>query len=103
MEYNSALDSTICTIAVSAKQDSAYEIMLVEYIPKIIAPSAADINFTREPDEILNDDPIVMWHLLVADQTVNISYMVAGNFEASESGTAFISDMSEGFDFFRDT
>ncbi|MBN2458413.1 hypothetical protein JXB31_04765 [Candidatus Woesearchaeota archaeon] len=44
----------------------------IEVIPKSFAASASDIDFSEEPDEIINNDPVVRWNLDSAGEKIKL-------------------------------
>lgn len=63
ISYDSNSNKTSKTISVSAKSADVRSITIFEYIPKDVAESVSDIEFEIEPTQIINDDPLIMWHL----------------------------------------
>lgn len=82
--YNEETNTTTVALVVEPNPGIiANNITIIEYIPKDVAASVADIAFATEPTTILNDDPLVMWHFAAVDERVELSYEVKGNVPAT--------------------
>jgi len=70
----------------------------IEYIPKELAKSVEDIRFSKEPDDIINPDPVVSWFVKLEDETdKKISYIISWERRPEEKITKSI----EMFDYLR--
>ncbi|MFC1741244.1 putative metal-binding motif-containing protein [Nanoarchaeota archaeon] len=65
-----------------------------EYIPKFIAESAADIQFSVQP-EIIQDDPLVAWHFDELKEKADLYYEVEGGIEDAHEKTSTLTIAEE--------
>lgn len=87
--YDNATDVTKTTISISSKIGFISNVSIIEYIPKEVASSVQNMNFSKTPSEIINEDPKIMWHLMgLGDKKVEISYGVTGNHVTT--GTTYV-------------
>lgn len=67
----------------------------IEVIPKTFAVSVADINFSIEPDEIINDDPIVKWKLGKANQKIQKIVMKVTETALAKGTTSYATQLGQ--------
>lgn len=88
-EYDKVKNTTTITITIQPNPGIvANNITIIEYIPKEIANNVDDLTFSIAPTQILNDDPLVMWHFAAVDERVDLSYEVKG--ELSVTGNTIV-------------
>ena len=81
--YDPQSNTTTITLSIQPEEGIVAEnLTVIEYIPKGMAQQAQDIVFSQEP-VILNDDPLVMWHIATVDERVDLSYELKGEVEAT--------------------
>lgn len=62
-------------------------ITIIEFIPKEVAQTVADISFSIDPI-VLNDDPLVMWQFATVNEDLDLSYELEG--EAQITGNTVV-------------
>lgn len=76
-------DGNKSTITINIKPDRVmYNVTIIEEIPKYLAENVSDIEFSNENYEIIDEDPLLMWHFEELRENVEITYKVKG--EAKE-------------------
>lgn len=82
IEYgNSSMDQTEFVYSVEPPKGGLTSFELVVEIPKDIARSVKDIDFTVQPDRVIKDDPVVKWMLknIPQDNVAEYSFTVDGD------------------------
>lgn len=60
---NSNTNKTTNNISISAKKGNLKNVTIIMYVPKDVASNVKDIEYSINPTEIINEDPITIWHL----------------------------------------
>ncbi|MBN1175286.1 hypothetical protein JXA48_01445 [Candidatus Woesearchaeota archaeon] len=89
--------STKVVIRVEPIQNQT-SIDVVEVIPKEVALSAQDLIYSIQPI-ILEDDPVIMWHLENVDEPVELSYRVEKNVSLTGNTILLSDDVKPDFDW----
>ena len=76
-------EQTITTVTLRIDNQTNYEnIHVIEVIPKAVAATTQDVRFSQEP-VVLEEDPIVLWHLEHVDEQTTLSYTVEGDVDVT--------------------
>lgn len=80
---------TLVTLSLKAER-KMYGVDIVEEIPKSYADDISNVGFSVEPDEILEDDPIVKWSFETVEEgeEAHVSYWVDGEHEENTTTIA---------------
>lgn len=70
LEYKTTLEGTEGTITIEFSGTGTDEYEHIEYIPKSFATNIDDLEFSVEPDEIVNPDPAAKWILNTINTTL---------------------------------
>lgn len=74
-----------------------YNVTIIEEIPKDLAFNVSEIEFENDNYEVIEDDPVLMWHFEELREDVEINYKVKGevNEEDSPSTLAVAEEVSD--------
>ena len=89
--------STKVTITITPIENQT-ELDIVEVIPKSVAMNARELIYNIEP-RILEEDPVIMWHLSDIEAPVNLSYRVEKNVSVVGNTILLSDDVKSDFDW----
>ena len=82
--FNETANKTKTTITIyPPKGGIAHNVSIIEYIPKEVAEHVSDLVIFTSGYEVINDDPLIMWHFSAVDERIDISYEAKGNVEVT--------------------
>jgi len=98
-EYDPETDVTTTTITIEKLREPDKRISVIEYIPKEMASSVDELEFSVPPSQIINDDPMIMWHIDHIDQVIDnqhwlLKYMIKGESNLTGTSAAILWDVT---------